>query len=137
MLDVLHEYLQRRQSERQAGDGDPKDDPQRQGQQKPFETHRLAEQRQHDQHAEVADKLQRERGSDGSINHDFVWKGDLADQSGVTGKTDRSALQALLRGEPGPQRDRDEDQEALPVHCSRAKHGREDKMVYGKQRKRV
>src|ERR1700686_4435745 len=95
--------------------------------------HRLAEQRQYDQHGEVADKLQRERRGDGSVDDDLVWERDLADQTGVSGDADRSTLQGFLRREPGPQRHRDEDQKALTVHWPGAKYGCEDEVVDGKQ----
>src|ERR1700694_5079579 len=95
--------------------------------------HGLAEQRQYDQHAEVADKLQRERRGDGSVDDDLVRERDLADQTGVSGNADRSTLQSFLRREPGPQRDRDEDQEALTIHWPGAKYGCEDEVGEGKK----
>src|ERR1700730_2206252 len=99
--------------------------------------HGLAEQRQYDQHAEVADKLQRERRGDGSVDDDLVRERDLADQTGVSGNADRSTLQGFLRREPGPERDRDEDQKALTVHWAGAKYSCEDKVVDGEQCQRM
>src|ERR1700681_4860674 len=99
--------------------------------------HGLAEQCQHDQHAEVADKLQRQRRGDGSVDDDLVRERDLAYQAAVSGDADRSTLQGFLRREPGPQRDRDEDQKALTVHWPGAKYGREDEVVDGKQCQRM
>src|SRR6266436_8473471 len=99
--------------------------------------HGLAEQCQYDQHDEVADKLQCERRGDGSVDDDLVRECDLADQAGVSGDADRSTLQGFLRREPGPQRDSDQDQEALTVHWPSAKYGREYEVVHGKQCQRM
>src|ERR1700680_4215960 len=99
--------------------------------------HRLAEPPQYDQHGEVADKLQRERRGDGSVDNDLVRERDLADQTGVSGDADRSTLQGFLRRDTGPQRDRDEDQKALTVHWPGAKYGCKDEVVDGKQCQRM
>ena len=99
--------------------------------------HGFAEQRQHDQHDQVAGELQRQGGRDRGVDDQLVTECDLADQPGVACDADRSALQRLLRGEPRPQRDRDEQQEALAVHRPGAKYGREDEVIDREQRQRV
>ena len=99
--------------------------------------HGLAEQRQHDQHDQVAGELQRKGGSNRGVDDQLVTECDLADQPGVACDADRPALQCLLCGEPGPQCDGDEQQKALAVHRSGAKYGRENEVIYREQRERV
>ena len=55
--------------------------PQRDREQQALEVHRLAEQRERDQHRQVADELQQQRRDDRRVDDELVRKRDLADQS--------------------------------------------------------
>ena len=98
---------------------DREHEPQRHRDQQPFEADGLAERGEHDEHGEVAGELQRERRRDRRVDDELVRERDLADQPGVAGEADRRALQAFLRREPRPQRDGDEQQEALAAEARR------------------
>ncbi len=92
MLDVADEHLQRGERERDPVTRCARIDPDRHREQETFETHGLAEQRQHDQHDEVAGELQRERRRDGRVDDELVRERDLADQPAVAGAaTSRAA----------------------------------------------
>ena len=56
---------------------------------------------------------------------------------GVRGEAHRAALHRLLRGEPRPQRDGDEGQEALRRRTRGAKHHREHEAIDAEQRERM
>ena len=102
MLDVPNEHLERRQAQREPRYPDCKHEPQRYDQQQPLEAHRFAEEREHDQHHEVARELQHERRRDRGINHELVRKGDLANEPRVAADRHRASLQRFLSREPGP-----------------------------------
>ena len=112
VLDVAHEDLQRRQRERQAGDREHQHEPQRNRDDQPLESQRLAEQLQHAEHDDVAGEIQHERRGDRGVHDRFLRKRRLADQPGVAGQAHRGPRQRFLRSEPRPQRDGDEREKA-------------------------
>jgi hypothetical protein len=98
---------------------------------------RLADRAQRGEHDDVAGEVQRERRGDRRVDDDLVRKRDLPDQPGVARHANGGALDRLLRGEPRPQRYRDEREERRSRESGRAEDRREDEVVDAEERDRV
>ena len=104
---------------------------------RPFEVHRLAEQRQHDQHHEVAHELQHEGRGYRGVDDQLVRKGRLADQPGIAGDGDRAALSASCAASHGQSATATKSRKLLPSIGPGAEDAGEHEVIHGEQGERV
>jgi hypothetical protein len=97
----------------------------------------LAKDRQDDENGEVAGEVQRERCRHRRIDDELVRKRHFADESRIGSETHGAALQRLLRREPGPQRNRDKREEALPAEPAGTEDHREHEPIDAEKRERM